>query len=370
MSRNFFRLEAAGGIVLMFAAVLALILANSPLRDFYTDLTGYNVLFWINDGLMVVFFFLVGLEIKREIVQGELSSRDRALLPALAALGGMAVPALIYWFINRAHPETLNGWAIPSATDIAFSLGVLALLGSRVPFSLKILLTAIAIIDDLGAVLIIAVFYSDGVELIPLGISAALVACLVGLNLKGCSRVSPFVILGVLLWMAMLKSGIHPTIAGVVTALSIPLNCSRDPQKKPVEMLESYLHPWVAFGVVPIFAFVNAGVPFTGMTIDSFGEPVVLGVAAGLCAGKLIGIFGTLFFAIRSGLCPMPAGSRWSHLWGVSHLCGIGFTMSLFIGGLAFSGLEQQADIRLGVLTGSVISAVAAYIILRRTSSS
>jgi NhaA family Na+:H+ antiporter len=368
MSRAFFHLEASGGIVLMVAAVLALALANSPFRDFYANVTTHNVLFWINDGLMVIFFFLVGLEIKREIVQGELSSIDRALLPALAAVGGMAVPALIYWFINRAHPETLNGWAIPSATDIAFSLGVLALLGSRAPFSLKVLLTAIAIIDDLGAVLIIAVFYSDGVTLIPLAISAAFIIALVTLNLKGCSRIWPYLILGALLWLAMLKSGIHPTIAGVVTALSIPLNCPRDPEKKPVEMLESCLHPWVAFGVVPIFAFANAGVPFTGMTMGSLGEPIVLGVAAGLCLGKLIGIFGSLYLAIRSGLCPMPAGARWSHLWGVAHLCGIGFTMSLFIGGLAFAGPEQQADIRLGVLTGSVLSAILAFTVLKRAA--
>lgn len=384
MTKSFFRLEAAGGILLVIAATLALIIANSPLLEIYhyflndvkftigfgtssEHLFGLSkpLLLWINDGLMAIFFFLVGLEIKREIMRGELSTREQALLPALAAIGGMAVPALIYYFINHPNPETVRGWAIPSATDIAFSLGVLALLGSRVPVSLKILLTAIAVIDDLGAILIIAFFYSDQVLMTPLLIAGAAIAGLVLLNLRGVSRIAAFVLLGTVLWFAFLKAGIHPTLAGVITALCIPLTCSRHPDRNPVETLEHYLHPWVAFMVLPIFAFANAGVPFSGISWASFSEPVTFGIICGLFFGKLIGIFGILFLAIKTGLCRMPKDASWLHLWGLAHLCGIGFTMSLFIGELAFAGhSEFQAPLRLGVLSGSLLSAAAAYAIL------
>lgn len=365
VTRGFFQLEAAGGIILMFSAALALILANSPVAGLYQAVTGPQVLFWINDGLMAVFFFLVGLEIKREIVAGELSSRSKALLPALAAVGGMAAPALIYWFINRDTPATLAGWAIPSATDIAFSLGILALLGSRAPMSLKILLTAIAIIDDLGAVIIIALFYTDGISLPMLGFATGLIGFLALLNRKDCLRIWPYILTGVLLWIIMLKAGIHPTIAGVLTAFAIPVMSPRTLDARPLETAEHVLHPWVAFGILPVFAFANAGVPFAGMTLESLTEPVTFGIAAGLFMGKLAGIFLTCWLAIKSGLCPMPTDTRWGHIWGVAHLCGIGFTMSLFIGGLAFSNQHLQADIRLGVICGSVASALAAYAVLR-----
>ncbi len=353
----------------MAAAAVALIIANSPLGPNYQHFFGaYTVKLIINDGLMAIFFFLVGLEIKREILIGELSSRDRALLPVVAAIGGMAVPALIYWFVNRDIPTTQSGWAIPSATDIAFSLGVLALLGSRAPLSLKILLTAIAIIDDLGAVIIIALFYTSHISLLYLAAAAVLVVVLFLLNKFKCSSVMPFLVIGCVLWIAMYKSGIHPTIAGVLTAFSIPLSCPKNPERKPLEWLEHLLHPYVAFLILPIFAFANAGVPLMDMSVANFGEPVVLGIALGLFAGKLIGIFGTVWLAVKTRLCPMPQGVGWGQLWGLAHLCGIGFTMSLFIGELAFSGPHLQADIRLGVLSGSVASALAAYIVLRRQS--
>lgn len=365
MTRSFFQLEAAGGLILMAMALVALGIANSPLAAFYDSFFGnYTVKLFINDGLMAVFFFLVGLEIKREVLAGELSSRARAMLPVLAAIGGMAAPAAIYWLINRDSPATLAGWAIPSATDIAFSLGVLALLGSRIPLSLKILLTAIAIIDDLGAVVIIAVFYTSDIALLYLFAGAGLALALFALNRSGCSRTWIFLVIGCFLWLALYKSGIHPTIAGVLTAFSIPLVCKKT-ASRPLESLEHALHPWVAYGILPVFAFANAGVPLAGMSVESFAEPVVLGIGAGLFAGKLIGIFVALWAAIKSGLCPMPEGVRWAHLWGLAHLCGIGFTMSLFIGELAFKAPHLQADIRLGVISGSVLSALAAYLIMR-----
>ena len=388
MTRNFFHMEAAGGILLVMAAALALLVANSSWYGSYDYLLNQvmftigfetpdgeglflskSVLLWINDGMMAVFFLLVGLEIKREIVRGELSTRDHALLPVLAAIGGMAVPAAIYAFINKESPASLQGWAIPSATDIAFSLGVLALLGSRIPLSLKVLLTAIAVIDDLGAILIIAFFYSSQIFLIPLYVAVIAIAGLVVMNRMGVSRISPFIVAGVILWIAMLKSGIHPTLAGVLTALCIPMSCARHPERQPLEHMEHYLHPWVAFIILPVFAFANAGVPFKGLSVESFTHPVALGITLGLFAGKLIGIFGTILLAIKLKLCSMPHGLNWGHIWGVAHLCGIGFTMSLFIGELALEGVAMQADLRLGVLTGSLLSAVAAYAILRKVTT-
>jgi Na+:H+ antiporter, NhaA family len=384
MTRQFFQLEASGGILLVLAALLALIVANSPAYSFYSyilndikfnvgfsDAMGQgpflqkSILLWINDGFMAIFFFLVGLEIKREVMRGELSSKDRALLPLFGAIGGMAVPALIYLFINQDNPENIRGWAIPAATDIAFALGVLALVGSRAPVSLKILLTAIAILDDLGAVIIIAVFYTASVQMTALYVAAVALLINILMNLRNVSRIAPYILVGFVCWVAMLKSGVHPTIAGVATALCIPLSCIRDPDRNPCESLIHYLHPWVAFMILPVFAFANAGVPFTGMTWQSFLNPITLGIAAGLFVGKQIGIMIPLFLAIKSGLCRMPTGANWLHIYGVTILCGIGFTMSLFIGKLAFDGLDQQAAIRLGVLTGSVLSALWAYIILR-----
>lgn len=364
--QKFLHLEASGGIILFIAAMLALGVANSSLATLYVDIfTTKATIIAVNDGLMAIFFLLVGLEIKREIMHGELSSRDQALLPALAAIGGMAVPALIYAFINKDSPDTIHGWAIPSATDIAFSLGVLALLGSRVPLSLKVLLTAIAVIDDLGAILIIAIFYSSQIYVMPLACAAVAVVVMIGLNRTGVAKLWPYLLIGAGLWVAMLQSGLHPTIAGVLTALCIPLVSQKNPDVRPLERLEHILHPWVAYLILPVFAFANAGVPFAGMTLQSFTGPVALGIAVGLFAGKLIGILGSLFLAIKTGLCRMPKDIGWVQLWGVAHLCGIGFTMSLFIGELALHGGDEQADIRLGVLTGSILSALAAYLILR-----
>ena len=385
MLKDFFKFEASGGILLVVAAVIALIVANSPLNEIYHyifneiffsigfyDKVGQpfneikkSLLYIINDGFMVIFFYLVGLEIKREICEGELSTRSRALLPALGAVGGMAVPALIYYYINIDHPENMRGWAISSATDIAFALGILSLLGTRVPVSLKILLTAIAILDDLGAILIIAFFYSGDIATQPLYFALAAIIGLFVLNRKGYCSVPPYMLLGLILWAAILKSGVHATVAGVITAMFIPLRNPKDPSHSPVNEYIHALHPWVAFGILPMFAFANAGVPFTGMGLHSFKDPLTFGIIAGLVAGKQIGIFTILWLCIKSGLCPMPKDANWRQIYGVSILCGIGFTMSLFIGSLAFDTLYQQAEIRLGVLTGSVISAILGYVMLR-----
>ena len=381
----FLHMEASGGILLAVAAILALIVANSPLYGVYDHILheiyfriGFDeiggsfdyeikksLLHWINDGFMAIFFFLVGLEIKREIKAGELSTRSRALLPAIAAVGGMIVPALIYWYINLDTPENLAGWAIPAATDIAFALGILSLLGTRAPVRLKILLTAIAIIDDLGAILIIAFFYTSNLQLEPLYFGAVALAGMAMLNARCTVRTAPYIILGVILWVAVLKSGVHATLAGVVTALFIPVVCKKDPNITPCKTLEHQLHPWVAFIILPIFAFANAGVPFDGMSLKSFADPTTLGIIMGLVVGKQVGIFSMLWLSIKTGISPMPAGTTWLHLYGVSALCGIGFTMSLFIGGLAFDDLQHQAAIRLGVLSGSTISAIIGYLIIR-----
>lgn len=368
---SFLEFEAAGGICLVAAALFAIIMANSPLYPFYDEflhvkvMPHFSLLHFINDALMAIFFFLIGLEIKQEFVQGELSSRERALLPAIAALGGMIVPALIYVAVNYDTPENLSGWAIPSATDIAFSLGVLALLGSRIPLSLKILLTAVAVMDDLGAIAIIALFYSGDLDYTALGFAGLMLAALAILARMQVMRFSPYLLFGVLLWAAVLQSGVHATLAGVATAFFIPVRNPAQPDHSPSKNIEHALHPWVAFGILPLFAFANAGVPFTGMGFESLADPTALGILLGLFVGKQIGIFGSLWLAVKFKLCPKPAGLSWAQLYGMSILCGIGFTMSLFIGGLAFSDLAHQADIRLGVLTGSLLSALAGYALLR-----
>lgn len=382
---HFMHMEASGGIVLVIAALVAILIANSPgfvmydhflndvkFRIGFNDLQGSfdheikkSLLLWINDGFMAIFFFLVGLEIKREIMGGELSTRARALLPAMAAVGGMAVPALLYWFINKDVPGNLSGWAIPAATDIAFALGVLALLGDRASTRLKLLLMAIAVIDDLGAILVIALFYTSSLELEPLYFGAVALAGLALLNRRYVSSTVPYVLLGTVLWVAVLKSGVHATLAGVVTALFIPMTCPKRPGYSPCEHLIHALHPWVAFAILPIFAFANAGVPFDGMGFHSFGDPLTLGIIVGLIVGKQVGIFSLLFLTIKSGLSPMPRGVTWLQLYAVSVLCGIGFTMSLFIGSLAFSTEAEQAAIRFGVLVASLISAILGYCILR-----
>lgn len=383
--RNFFKMEASAGICLVVASVIAIIIANTGFYDQYNYLlnetlfqVGFStvdsdsaikvkksVLLWINDGFMAIFFLLVGLEIKREIVSGELSTRSRALLPAIAAVGGMAVPALIYYYINMDSPNDLRGWAIPAATDIAFSLGVLSLLGSRAPVRLKILLTAIAVIDDLGAILIIAFFYTSDIVIGPLYVAGACLAGLLFLNRRNHTNIAPYIILGTILWVAVLKSGVHATLAGVLTALFIPMMSKKNPEYSPCKALEHALHPWVAFAILPIFAFANAGVPFKGMGLESLLEPVTLGIMLGLFIGKQVGIFTAIWLTIKLGVSPMIKGVRWIHLYAVAMLCGIGFTMSLFIGGLAFEDLHHQASIRLGVLVGSILSAIVGFLILR-----
>ncbi len=376
--REFIKLEAAGGIVLIAASAAALILANSPLGPFYTALLDIPVaiqfgaleiakplLLWVNDGLMAVFFFLVGLEIKREFLEGELSSPTQIALPALAAIGGMAAPALIYVYINWGSPENLNGWAIPAATDIAFALGVLALLGSRAPMSLKVLLMAIAIIDDLGAIVIIAIFYTSSLSLSALLFGLLAIAGLVVVNRLRITHPAAYLLLGIALWVCVLKSGVHATLAGVITALAVPLAPRDGEGTSMLKRLEHDLHPWVAFGILPLFAFANAGVSFAGIGVESFVEPVKLGISLGLILGKQIGVFGMLFLCIKLSLAPMPEGANWRQLYGVSLLCGIGFTMSLFIGSLAFEHSSFAAPIRLGVLTGSLVCAVLGYLVLR-----
>lgn len=366
--REFLDGEAAGGIILMVAAALALIVANSPLSEtYFSALHAYlgplSVSHWVNDGLMAVFFLLVGLEIKREVLDGQLSTWPRRVLPGIAAAGGMVVPALVYVAINRDNAAALSGWAIPTATDIAFALGVLSLLGSRVPASLKVFLTALAIIDDLGAVIIIAIFYTSGLSSAYLGAAFAVIAVLVVLNRMRVMTLLPYLVLGAVLWVLVLKSGVHATLAGVALALTIPLErsagISHDLDHSPLHRLEHGLHKIVPFVVIPIFGFANAGVSLAGLSVGALIEPLTLGVAAGLVVGKLVGVFGSSALAIRFGLADLPANAGWSHLVGISLLCGIGFTMSLFIGLLAFaSDAALQDAVKVGILAGSFIAAI------------
>jgi NhaA family Na+:H+ antiporter len=377
--REFLKLESAGSVLLLIAAVLAMLIANSPLRQFYDSVLqiplevragGFEIakplLLWINDGLMAIFFLLVGLELKREVLEGELSKPSQIVLPAIGALGGMSIPALIYVFFNRNDPIALNGWAIPAATDIAFALGVLASLGNRVPTSLKIFLLTLAIFDDLGAIIIIAVFYTSDLSILSLLIAAVFVLALFALNRKGVRNISAYVLIGIALWVAVLKSGVHATLAGVLLALFIPHKGKTD-EPSLLKRLEHDLHPAVAFGILPIFAFANAGVPLTGLTLNSFLQPISLGIVLGLFIGNQIGIFGFTWLAIKLGLAQLPTSVRWIHMYGVSFVCGIGFTMSLFISSLAFehSGTDYGAIVRLGIITGSILSALLGYIILR-----
>lgn len=377
--RAFIASESAGGIVLIFAAAIALAIANSPLLTNYQTLLATPVAFsagdlvtidkplllWINDGLMALFFFLIGLEVKREIVTGQLRSWKQASLPVYAALGGMIVPAMVFVAINAGSPENIRGWAIPAATDIAFALGLLALLGSRVPVALKALLLAIAIIDDIGAIVIIALFYTENMNVGALGLALVPAAALLMLNRAGVARTIPYLLFGTLLWIFVLKSGVHATLAGVVTAIFVPIATGKE---RPLERLEHTLHPWVAFLILPIFAFSNAGVSFAGAGLDALLAPLSLGIATGLVIGKQIGIFGACWIAVKSGLATMPAGISLRHVYGLSCLAGIGFTMSLFIGNLAFADVESIAAVKLGVLSGSLVAALAGVAVLRSTS--
>ncbi len=374
--REFMRLEAAGGIVLVLASVLAIVWANSGFASVYIALLDTPVvvqigalelakplLLWINDGLMAIFFMLVGMEIKREVMEGELSSWGKAALPGVAAVGGMAVPALVYVLINMGSPETLRGWAIPAATDIAFALGVLALAGKRVPPTLKIFLLALAVMDDLGAIIIIAIFYTAELSTVSLALAGVGVVGLALLNLFGVRRLAAYMLVGLFLWVCVLKSGVHATLAGVVIGLFVPL---RAPQghDSPLRHLEHMLHPWVAFAILPVFAFANAGVSLAGLSFASLLQPVPLGIALGLFVGKQIGVMGFSWVALRFGVGALPLGASWAQFYGVSLLTGIGFTMSLFIGTLAFEDVGYSADVRIGVLAGSLLSAVLGYLVL------
>jgi len=376
---EFLRLEAAAGLLLMAAAALALVFANSPLAPVYRAVLSAGIgppaarlslLLWINDGLMAIFFLLVGLEIKRELLAGQLSSGKRAALPGIAALGGMVVPALIYAAFNRNNLVMLRGWAIPCATDIAFALGILAILGSRVPTSLKVFLTALAILDDLGAIVIIALFYTAHVSGVALGAATAGLALLFAFNRLGIRHLAPYLIAGVCVWAAVLASGIHATIAGVLVALMIPLRGAGEAtEDSPLERLERRLHPWVAYGILPVFGLANAGLSFSGLSVSDIFTPVPLGIAIGLFVGKQTGVMAAAWLAVRQGWTEWPEGATPVQVYGGAVLCGIGFTMSLFIGGLAFTSDLLQNYVKFGVFCGSALAALAGFLVLYSTSA-
>ena len=372
---RFFQLEAASGLLLIAAAALALIINNSPLSYLYNGLLDVPVvaqigalkiakplLLWINDGLMALFFLLVGLEVKREVIDGHLSKPSQIVLPGAAAIGGMVIPALIYWFLNKDDPAAVAGWAIPTATDIAFALGVLALLGKRVPVSLKLFLMTLAIIDDLGAIIVIALFYSGELSSLSLMLAGACLLALIAMNRLGVVKLGPYMVIGLILWVCVLKSGVHATLAGVTLALCIPLR-TRNAEASPLLSLEHALHPWVAYGILPLFAFANAGVSLAGVTLESFTHYVPMGIAAGLLIGKTVGVFGLTWIAVKLGFAALPSGANWGQVLGVAILCGIGFTMSLFVGSLAFvPGSSDYAGMdRMGILTGSILAALIGY---------
>ena len=377
---KFLRLESAGVIILILMALLAMTLANSPLSGYYQQFLDLDVqlrigaldlhkplLLWINDGLMAIFFLVIGLEVKREMIAGALSTRAQATFPAIAALGGMLAPALIYLLVNHGDPATHSGWAIPAATDIAFALGVMALLGNRVPTSLKVFLLALAIIDDLGVILIIALFYTSELSLSALGVAVGAVALLFWMNRRGVDRLSFYLIVGAVLWVAVLKSGVHATLAGVVLGFMIPYKGKR--YSSPLKHLEHKLHGWCVYFILPIFAFANAGISLAGISLASLASPVPLGVMLGLCVGKPVGITLVSYLALKFKLAKLPEGTHFGQIMAVSVLCGIGFTMSMFIASLAFSADAQHFDTlsRLGILCGSTLAAVLGYLILRAT---
>jgi NhaA family Na+:H+ antiporter len=363
--------ETAGGVLLIAAAALALVVANSPLGPTYQaalhfHLGRLSLLHWINDGLMAIFFLLVGLEIKREFVVGHLARWPDRILPAVAALAGMAVPAIVYLAIAGRTPGLTRGWAIPSATDIAFALGVIAMLGKRVPASLKIFLTTVAIVDDMGAVAIIALVYTTGLSGPALLAALVVIGAMAVLNRSGVKMLWPYLFCAVLLWGAVLMSGVHATVAGVLAAMMIPVGGSEGAtETSPLHRLEHILHPWSAFLIVPLFGFANAGVSFAGMKLANLLDPLPLGVAAGLFLGKQIGVSGAVWLATRLGLAARPDGASWFQIYGVALLCGIGFTMSLFIGGLAFDNPVLVDEVKIGVLLGSLVSALLGYALLR-----
>ncbi len=382
--KEFLKLESAGGIILMAAAVLAMIAANSPAAGLYAYFLDTPVevrvgalkiakplFLWVNDGLMAIFFFLVGMELKREFMAGELSRPANILLPAVGAVGGMVVPVAFFVLFNHGDAAAMQGWAIPAATDIAFALGVLMLLGSRVPVSLKVFLVSLAIFDDLGAIVIIAIFYSADLSTGALAVGMFCLALLGFMNWRGVSEVSTYVIVGIVMWVAVLKSGVHATLAGVALAAFIPMKDSKDPSRSPLRELEHDLHAVVALGVLPLFAFVNAGINLEGVSFADLLHPVPLGIAAGLFIGKQLGIFVLCLLAIKIGLARLPEGASLGSLYGVSILCGVGFTMSLFVASLAFEHATPEAglifDERLGIILGSLLSGIYGYVVLHLT---
>ena len=373
------RHEAFAGVLMMLAAALALIFANTSLSGAYYGFLNTKIsllvndvglakplLLWINDGLMAIFFFLIGLELKREMVEGRLKNPRDVMLPGVAALGGMLAPMAVFLFLTRNNPELSAGWAIPAATDIAFAVGVLALLGKRIPSSLKIFLLTLAILDDMGAILIIALFYGSGVDTGYLAMALVPLAGLIALNLRGTHRIAPFILLGAVMWYLVLKSGIHPTVAGVVTAFTIPIKDRFG--KSPLHSLEHSLHPYVVYFIAPVFALANAGIDLSGISMADVVAPLPLGIAAGLFLGKQIGVFGASFLLVKSGLASLPHGANWMMIWGISMLAGIGFTMSLFIGSLSYQGDAMMNMVRLGVMLGSAVAAIAGYLVLRRAT--
>ncbi len=376
--RNFFKLESSAGILLGISAVLALILQNSPLSEWYELIvtTQFSIslgalglskpiLLWVNDGLMAIFFLLVGLEVKREMLTGQLSSRAQLSLPIVAAMGGMIMPALIFYFINFNNPENLSGWAIPTATDIAFALAALSLAGKTVPQSLKISLATIAIIDDLGAIVIIACFYTASLSSLALLLAIACILVLTSLNLRGVNHLTPYLLVGFIMWLCVLKSGVHATLAGVVLAFFIPLKIKNAHGESLSCSLEKDLHPWVAFFILPLFAFVNSGVSLSDVGINQVFSPLTLGIFFGLCIGKPLGVLLFTLIGKLSGVCDLPKGINWLQFTGLAFFTGIGFTMSLFIGTLAFSAPEQLTNLRLGVVNASIVSATLGFLVMK-----
>lgn len=375
--QKFIKHESASGILLILAAIVALSMGNSSLAWIYDGLLNTPMiiqigaleiakplLLWINDGLMAVFFFLIGLEIKREILEGELSSKEKALLPLVAAIGGLMVPAIIFYYFNQDNPEALKGWAIPTATDIAFALGILALVGKNIPSSLKILLLSIAIIDDIAAVLIIAIFYTAQVSFFSLSLAACGFLFAIGFNKYGVHRITPYILIAIFMWICVLKSGVHATIAGVLVAFTIPL-MTKNETKSPLKELEHMLHPWVSYFIMPIFAFANAGVALGGISLAMLSTPLPLAIMAGLFIGKQTGVFVFIAIAVMLGICKLPSDLSWRHIYGLSLLCGIGFTMSLFIGTLAFDDPLINTQVRISILIASTISAVLGFFVLK-----
>ncbi len=374
---QFFKSKTAPGIILCIAALLALIAENSPLDELYElfkktpvviQIGDFSIdkplLLWINDGLMAIFFLLIGLEVKREILIGHLSKPEQVILPAVAAAGGLIVPALIYAYINFQNPELIQGWAIPAATDIAFALGVLMILGSRIPPALKICMVAIAVIDDLAAIIIIALFYTNDLSVTSLSFAGIGILLAFTLNRMGVTRISPYMVIGVIIWACILKSGVHATLAGVIIGLLIPLKAKNKNGESPLLALEHTLYPWISFAILPLFAFVNAGVSLKGLSIDTLTHPITLGIMLGLFFGKQIGVMLLSSVFIFLKICKLPIGVTWSQFYGMAVLTGIGFTMSLFIGTLSFDNIEHASAVRLGVLGGSILSTIVGVTIL------